>query len=158
MKLLTTLSLAILVAQSGVSFSEPAAKSDRNFASERERLIGSWHLVSMEEPGADGKLRQITDRNGQLIYTLDGHMSVQILFPTAESGASNDYVLKGYEASFGSYEVNEAAHTVTHHVKASVTRGLIGKDLTRAYQFMNGRLIIKSTRPDERWAVTWEHD
>jgi hypothetical protein len=26
---------------------------------------------------------------------------------------SNDYVLNGYEASFGSYDVNEKAHTVT---------------------------------------------
>ena len=81
--------------------------------SARERLIGAWHLVAMEEPGAGGNLRHVTNRKGQLIYTRDGRMSVQIMYPAAESGVSNDYVLNGYEASFGSYNVDEAAHTVT---------------------------------------------
>ena len=126
--------------------------------SDREKLIGAWHLVSMEEPGTGGALRHLTNRKGMLVYTRDGHMSVQIMYPASEANVSNDYVLNGYEASFGSYNVDESAHTVTHHVQASITQGLVGKDLTRAYQFSNGRLIIKSTRSDERWLVTWEHD
>ena len=84
-------------------------------------------------------------------------MSVQLMLPQSESGVSNDYVKDGYEASFGSYDVNEEAHTVTHHVEGSVTQGLVGKDLPRVFQFSDGRLIIKSTRPDEHWSVTWEH-
>jgi hypothetical protein len=121
-------------------------------------LVGAWHLVSMEEPGADGKMKHVTNRTGQLVYTRDGHMSVQLMYPASESSVSNDYVLRGYEASFGSFEVDEAAHTVTHHVEASVTRGLVGKSLTRAFQFSNGNLIIKSVRADEHWSVTWRHD
>lgn len=125
--------------------------------SEKERLIGAWHLVSMEEPGADGKLRHITNRKGMLLYTRDGHMSVQLMFPKSESGVSNDYVKDGYEASFGSYDVNQEMHTVTHHVQGSVTPGLVGKDLPRAYNLSGRQLIIQSTRPDEHWSVTWEH-
>jgi len=35
---------------------------------------------------------------------------------------------------------------------------LVGKDLPRAYQFTaNGKLIIRSARPDEHWSVMWEH-
>ena len=75
-------------------------------------------------------------------------MSVQIAFPKSESTLFNDYVQSGYEASFGSYDVNEDAHTVTHHVVGSITRGLVGKDLTRVYQFSDGHLIIKSSRSD----------
>jgi hypothetical protein len=111
----------------------------------------------MEEPGADGKLMRITDRKGMLLYTRDGHMSVQILFPKSESALSNDYVRSGYEASFGSYDVNEEAHTVTHHVEGSITPALVGKDLTRVYRFSDGHLIIQSSRPDEHWSVNWEH-
>lgn len=111
----------------------------------------------MEEQGTDGRVTRITGRKGMLIYTRDGHMSVQLMLPKSESGVSNDYVQNGYEASFGSYEVNEEAHTVTHHVEGSITHGLVGKDLTRVYQFSDGRLIIKSSRPDEHWSVTWEH-
>jgi len=72
-------------------------------------------------------------------------------------GVSNDYVKDGYEASFGSYDVNEEAHTVTHHVEGSITQALVGKDLPRLFQFSDGHLIIRSTRPDEYWSVTWEH-
>ena len=126
--------------------------------SAKEKLIGAWHLVSMEEPGPDGKLRHITGRTGQLIYTRDGHVSVQLMYPPEESTVSNDYVLNGYEASFGSYSVDETAHTVTHHVQESVTHGLVGKNLARSFQFSNGQLIIKSVRPDEHWSVTWQHD
>ena len=98
-----------------------------------------------------------------LIYTRDGHMSVQVMFPKAEIAPANapaapvQYAQGGYEASFGSYHVEEATHTVTHHVQGSVTHGLVGKDLTRVYQFSSGHLIIKSTRPDEHWSVMWEH-
>jgi hypothetical protein len=79
------------------------------------------------------------------------------MFPKSESTLFNDYVQSGYEASFGSYDVNEDAHTVTHHVEGSITRGLVGKDLTRVYQFSDGHLIIKSSRSDAHWSVTWEH-
>ncbi|HXS74986.1 MAG TPA: lipocalin-like domain-containing protein [Terracidiphilus sp.] len=137
----------------------PSQSTDSPTASSaKEELIGTWHLVSLDEPGAHGKLLHVTNRTGQLIYTRDGHMSVQIMYPRSESAVSNDYVLNGYEASFGAYDVDEAAHTVTHHVKASVTRGLVGKHLTRAFQFSNGNLILKSVRPDEHWSVTWQHD
>jgi hypothetical protein len=61
------------------------------------------------------------------------------------------------EASFGSYDVNEQVHSVTHHVQGSITEGLVGKDLPRVLQFSDGRLIITSTRADERWSVVWEH-
>jgi hypothetical protein len=144
--------LAFVVAFTGLAQAQSAGPG-----SEKERLIGAWRLVSMEEPGADGKLNRVTDRKGMLIYTRDGHMSVQIMFPKAESALSNDYVQNGYEASFGSYDANEEAHTVTHHVEGSITRALVGKNLTRAYRFSDGRLIIKSSRPDEHWSVTWEH-
>jgi|SRR5208282_3488642 len=131
-----------------------SAKAD----SAKERLIGAWRLAWMEEPGPDGKVIRITDRRGMLIYTRDGHMSVQLMLPKSESGVSNDYLQNGYEASFGSYDVNEEAHTVTHHVVGSVTRGLVGKDLPRAFEVSDGHLIIKSSRPDEYWSVMWEHN
>jgi hypothetical protein len=148
----------ITVVAFGVSQAQSAGKKDAGTGSAKEKLIGAWSLAWMEEPGADGNLNRITNRKGALLYTRDGHMSVQIMFPTSESTLSNDYVREGYEASFGSYEVNEETHTVTHHVEGSITHGLVGKALPRVYQFSDGYLIIKSTRPDERWSVTWERN
>ena len=157
MKALLCWTLAAVVALSGVTQAQSPGRKDAGPDSAKEHLIGAWHLVGMEKEGADGKMIRITDRKGMLIYTRDGHMSVQLMLPKSESAMSNDYVKDGYEASFGSYEVNEEAHTVTHHVEGSVTRGLVGKDLPRVYQFSDGQLIIKSSRPDEHWSVTWEH-
>jgi Lipocalin-like domain len=124
-----------------------------------EKLIGAWHVVRIDAPGPDGKPTSIPQPKGMLIYTRDGHMSVQLMYPKSEMALSNEYVQDGYEASFGSYDVDEATHTVTHHVQGSVTRDLlVGKDLPRVYQFTaDGHLIIKSARPDEHWSVTWQH-
>ncbi len=134
--------------------SSPISTKD---GSAREKLIGAWRLAWMEDQEADGKVNCIIDVKGMLLYTGDSHMSVQLMYPKSASALSNDYVKEGYEASFGSYDVNEEAHTVTHHVKGSITPVLVGKDLPRSYQFSDGRLIIKSTRPDEHWSVAWEH-
>ena len=164
--------LAVVLWLGGVAGAQSGESGRSSQDSGREKLIGAWRLVSMEEPGADGKLHHITDRKGMLIYTSDGHMFVQLMFPAEESTVSNDYVRNGYEASFGSYEVDEKRQTVTHHVEGSITRGLVGKDMPRVYEFSGGEfsggefsggafsgghLILKSARADEHWSVTWEH-
>jgi len=126
---------------------------------DKEKLIGAWHLVHIDAPGPDGKPAPVPQPKGMLIYTRDGHMSVQLMYPKSADTLTNEYVLNGYEASFGSYDVDETAHTVTHHVQGSNTRDLlVGKDLPRKFEFTaDGYLIIRSARPDEHWSVTWEH-
>lgn len=135
------------------------AQSSAGQASDRERLIGAWHLAHIDSPGPDGKSAATVQPLGMLIYTRDGHMSVQLMYPKSANSQSNEYVLDGYEASFGSYNVDEATHTLTHHVQGSNTRDrLIGKDLPRIYQLTaDGHLVIKSASPEEHWSVTWEH-
>ena len=67
----------------------------------KEKLIGAWHLVHIDVPGPDGKSMSIPQPKGMLIYTRDGHMSVQLMYPESANTLSNEYVLNGYEASFG---------------------------------------------------------
>ena len=150
--------LAMVVTIAGVSQSQ-SAKQAAGHDSARERLIGAWHLVHIDAPGPDGKPIDTPQPRGMLIYTRDGHMSVQLMYPKSATALSNEYVRNGYEASFGSYDLDEAQHTLTHHVQGSVTGDLlVGKDLPRVYQFSGeGHLIIRSARPDEHWFVTWEH-
>lgn len=135
-----------------------SAKTTGGSGAAKEKLIGAWHLVHIDAPGPDGKSQPIPQPKGMLIYTPDGHVSVQLMYPESDKTLSNEYVLNGYEASFGSYEVDEAAHTVTHHVQGSNTRDLlVGKDLPRKFEFTaDGHLIIRSARTDEHWSVTWE--
>jgi hypothetical protein len=148
--------LAGVLVLGGLELAQSVPKQSGDGADARAKFVGAWRLAWMEEPGPDGTPTRITDRKGTLMYTRDGRMSVQIQFPESRSSMSNDYVLNGYEASFGTYEVNEAAGTITRHVEGSVTRGLVGKSLTRAYRFTDGRLTMRSVRPEERWSVTWE--
>jgi Lipocalin-like domain len=157
MKTIRFASLALLAALGGISQTRSAEKKGPALGSDRERLIGAWHLASMVGP--DGKPIAARLPIGMLIYTRDGHMSVQLMYPKPEIALSNEYVRNGYEASFGSYDVNDATHTVTHHVQGANARDLlVGKDLPRVYQFSpDGRLVIKPARPDEHWSVKWEH-
>ena len=130
----------------------------------KEKLIGAWRLIRIDSPGADGKPAANSHSmgsqpEGMLIYTRDGHMSVQLMYPQASGSLSNEYVRNGYEASFGSFDVNEGAHTVTHHVQGSNTGDLlVGKDLPRKFEFTaEGLLVIRSKRAEEHWSVTWKH-
>lgn len=135
------------------------AQSAPNRAGDHERFVGAWHLAHIDSPGPDGKQAETVQPKGMLIYTRDGHVSVQLMYPKSADVSSNEYVLNGYEASFGSYDVDEARHLLTHHVQGSITGDLlVGKDLPRVYEFTgDGKLIIKSARPEEHWSVTWEH-
>jgi hypothetical protein len=125
----------------------------------KDRFIGGWRLVSLEEQGADGKMHK-ADCTGLLVYTRDGHMSVQVMYlnpPAATDAAPVQYAQGGYEASFGTYEIDESARTFTFHVQGALVRTLIGKDLPRSFEFSGKQLIVKSTHLDEHWRVAWEH-
>jgi len=159
MKALRYGALIMAVAVAGVVSVQSAKTEGARRISDRERLIGAWHLERIDSPEPDGKPSDIPQPKGMLIYTRDGHMSVQLMYPKPTNSQSNQYVLDGYEASFGSYDVDEARHILTHHVQGSNTRDLlVGKDLPRVYELTaDGKLVIRSAHADEHWSVTWEH-
>jgi hypothetical protein len=126
----------------------------------RERFVGAWRLASLEQEGADGKVHK-SNSTGLLVFTRDGHMSVQVMDrnrQTPTAAGPEQYSQGGYEASFGTYQIDESAHTFTFHVEGALVRTLIGKDLPRAFEFSGKQLIVSSTRPDEHWRVVWEHN
>jgi hypothetical protein len=125
----------------------------------RNRFVGAWRLAWLEEAGADGKVHR-ADCTGLLVYTRDGHMSVQVMYRNPQPGTQAgpvQYAQGGYEASFGTYEIDERAHTFTYHVEGALVQTLIGKDLTRVYEFSGKQLIVKSSSPNEHWRVAWKH-
>jgi hypothetical protein len=156
MKILPYGAWVAVVAIAGLVAVQPVRSQATSPGSDRERLIGAWHLEHIDSPGTDGKVSDTPQPMG--IYTRDGHMSVQLMYPASASSLSNEYVRNGYEASFGSYTIDERTHTLTHHVQGSVTGdALIGRDLPRVYTLTDdGRLIIRSANPEEHWSVTWQ--
>ena len=51
----------------------------------RNRFVGAWRLSSLEEGGANGKIHK-ADCTGMLVYTADGHMSVQVMYRNPQTG------------------------------------------------------------------------
>jgi hypothetical protein len=143
--------MAVVAASGGAAGQDRAARNE---------FVGTWRLASLEQPGANGQLERV-DCTGMLMATRDGHFSVQVMErnpkPQAAKGPEQ-YSQGGYEASFGTYVLNERAHTFTFHVEGALVRSLIGKDLPRSYEISGTTLIIKSTRPDEHWRVAWERN
>ena len=124
----------------------------------KERFIGAWRLAWLEEPDADGKNHK-ADCTGLLVYTRDGHLSVQVMYRNAPSGGQGgpvQYAEGGYEASFGTYQIDESTHTFTFHVEGAMVRNLIGKELPRSFELSGNQLLVKSTDPKEHWRVAWE--
>ena len=123
---------------------------------DRDRFIGGWRLVSLEEPRADGTVHK-ADATGLFVFTRDGHASVQVMYRnTATTATPSDYAQGGYEATYGRYDVDERSKTFTFHVEGALVRTLLGKDLPRLYEFSGNQLIVKPSSPNEHWRVTWE--
>ena len=122
-------------------------------------FIGAWRLAWLEEPDAYGTVHK-ADCTGLLVYTRDGHMSVQVMYRNPQTGGQAgpvQYAQGGYEASFGTYQIDENSHTFVFHVEGAMVRNLLGKDLSRAYEMSGNQLIVKSTNPNEHWRVGWQH-
>jgi hypothetical protein len=128
--------------------------------SDRDRFVGAWRLLALERPGPTGEISRV-DCCGMFVFTKDGHLSVQVMEREAPSRTGTagveQYSQGGYEASYGSYVVDERKHTFTFHVEGALVRTLIGMDLPRRYEFRGDQLIVESTRTDEHWRVIWVH-
>jgi len=124
----------------------------------RSSLVGSWRLACLEEPGADGRMRR-SDCSGLLVLTSDGRISVHIMYWEPPPGSDTDpvqYTQNGYIASYGVYEIDERARTLTHRVDGALVRSLIGRRLSRTYELTGDQLILRPTDPAEQWTITWE--
>ena len=154
------LSLGVVCLFVGMTATTLSGDQDRGGSGDiRDQFVGAWRLAWLEEPGADVKVHR-ADCTGLLVYTRDGHMSVQVMYknpPAGTSSAPVQYAQGGYEASYGTYEIDESTHTFSFHVEGALVRTLIGKDLPRAFELSGKQLIVKSTHPEEHWRVAWEH-
>ena len=123
-----------------------------------EQLIGTWKLVSFEGRRSDGEVLYPYGTNpvGILSYDQLGYMSVQMMLPGRPSFSASSKsqgtleetkaAFDGYEAYFGTYDVDEEQGIVIHHVEGSLFPNWTHSDQTRFYQLSGDRLTI-STAP-----------
>jgi hypothetical protein len=123
----------------------------------RARLIGTWHLVKVDSPSPNGEPQPPVPL-GLLIFTADGHQAVQLMYPKEASTLNNKFVHDGYEASFGTFEVDEAKQILHYKPVASATRdAFVGTEELLRPSFPDARhLVNRPADPNQHWSVTWE--
>jgi len=99
-----------------------------------DRLIGSWRLVSLDNAGRTAS--EGPEADGLIMYGADGYMSAQIISPGEREDGSSDY-----HAYFGTYSVDEAASSVTHHRIANTHAGA-PDDVERRYVFLSDDVLV----------------
>lgn len=123
-----------------------------------EQLVGTWRLISRETRRPDGSVSHAYSEHpvGQLMYDAAGNMSVAFMRPDRPKFAGSDKsqgtpaeiraACDGFQAYFGTYEINEEKKTVTHHVAGSLFPNWEGTSQTRFVKLSGNRLTL-STPP-----------
>jgi hypothetical protein len=131
-------------------------------------LVGSWRLLSCIERRSDGSILYPMgpDGIGQLIYDRAGRVSAQMMQQGRRRFAGEDLrhatdeekaaAWGGYFGYFGTYSVDEAAQSVTHHVEGSSFPNLAGTDQGRHYRREGRRLILDADAAWGRVSAVWE--
>ena len=134
------------------------ALTPQSNAAARQRIVGAWRLESRSVRKADGRVLPDpvlgTQPAGRLFYDASGNMMLQMMrqqraqaisSPPDAADAKNPRVVLGYDAYFGTFRVNEAAGTVTHHVEGSLFPEDLGKDFTRVFTLAGDTLTLSFT-------------
>ncbi len=147
------------------------AAAQTSGGSVRDRLIGTWMLVSTEERLKNGTTRPFKEvgpnGRGYLMYTADGHMCAALMRPgrpkwkNYEEPTREEKIaaIDGLVAYCGRFEVDEAKQAVYHYPEVAWSPNYLGTKQTRPYKFENGLLVFSSTETGdpqvESWNITW---
>ena len=127
-------------------------------------LLGVWDLVSYEDHDKNGKISYGwgPQPSGVLTYSPGGRMTVQFmrdprstfaagrvwsrdnreLLATAQAAEIRD-AYSGYYAYFGTYDFDERAQAVTHHIRASLRSHEVGADNVRPFELKGDQLVMR---------------
>ncbi len=117
-------------------------------------LKGTWQLVAWRRIAADGTISYPlgADARGQLIYTSNGTMAVQIAAATRPTIPTEDPLggdpdarasaYSTYLAYFGTYEIE--GEQVIHHLDSSLFPNWSGQDQARALGPEGDDLVLRT--------------
>lgn len=157
--MIQTRSLLIFVMMSILMLAHSVAAQTKSDSSAQEKFVGAWRLVSIETIRPNGEVIYPfygKHPEGLIMYDNSGWMSVQIVSdppakapshssrqevmaaPTTEKSSAFD----GYYAYCGTWSLDTAQQTVTHHIRQSLIPGEVGEDGVRHYVLDGDRLIL----------------
>jgi hypothetical protein len=100
------------------------------------RFIGTWKLIAIRDRDASTGVETPTARGadgGQLIYSANGRLSVQIVRVGRETAPANS--ADGFSSYFGRWELMPAEGCVIHHQDGNLSVAQIGQAAKRSYSF-----------------------
>ena len=148
-------------------------------ASARKKFIGVWKLISGESKDeVTGEVRYPwgTKPVGRLAYDEAGRVFAQLMNPgrrsvggmanrgaaaAIETASAEDMreMLTGFNAYFGTFDVDQSAGTVIHHLQSALIPSWVGSDQRRGYQFSAaGELIMLNTASRADYRLVWKRD
>lgn len=140
-----------------------------------ERLLGAWEAVEDQGLGPNGEVVAREAIQGLLVYTPEGRMAVQLMYPgRPEVSTASDQVSTGvglgrigwdaedaraaidtYDAYFGRYEVDPARNLVTHVVVGELRPPGVGARYGRRFELRGEELWLTPENAAEGWRVVW---
>jgi hypothetical protein len=138
----------------------------------RDRIVGTWKLVSAEYTMKDGSKRPYGDLGprgkGFLIYAADGYMCADLVNPDRLKWA--DVVHPKMEerlslanrsfAYCGRYEIDATKKQIVHLPKVASRPDYVDSRQVRPYKFEGGGLVLSDVETEEsgvvRWKIVWE--
>ena len=143
-------------------------------AAPRDRFIGVWKLIRCERKSKDGRIDYPYGEKpvGRITYDKAGRMSAQLMRPGRRStvapgvsliagNAGSEEIrdaVDGFISYFGTFDVDESAKTVIHHVQACLVPSWVGTDLQRTYRFDAKRLVLTASAATSVLELVWERE
>ncbi len=146
-------------------------------------LSGSWKFIADQEVDDNNQVKnEDTSVSGLLIYTVDGKMSVHLLWQGSRASLMNDTIMNQdgksfgvglgnnswtpdqsrkiidtYDAYFGDYSVDWKNKIVTHTIGGNLRPEKEGTTYKRAFQINGDTLFLRSADPDPnmKWQTKW---
>ncbi|MDH3205668.1 MAG: lipocalin-like domain-containing protein [Gemmatimonadota bacterium] len=126
------------------------AQAARDAPVAMQRFVGAWDLVDWRTTSSTGEVAFPYGENakGRITYSVEGGMSAHLMRPPADpADAPRQYL--GY---WGTFSLDTAARTVTHHVVGSDQANWIGSDQVRGFRFEGSDRLVLSLGSNQ---LTW---
>ena len=149
-----------------------AAAFGQTEAEIRERIVGTWKLVSTEETMTDGTTRPFPafgpHAQGFLMFQRVGYMCGALVNPDRPkwgdpAHSTLEEKVAAADGTFvycGRYQIDVAEKRIVHLPEVATDPGYVGSRQIRPYRFESGRLILSDVEKDDpsvaRWKIVWE--
>src|SRR5258708_579397 len=146
--------LAIALVCNGLVFAQSESEI-------RDRIVGTWKLVSTEEILKDGSTRPYStygpNGKGFLMYSRDGYMCADLanpdrpkwVSPSAPTTEEKVAAADGTFAYCGRYEIDVKQNRLIHLPEVATNPGYVGSQQIRPYEFVDGRLVLSDVEKEK---------